>query len=305
MRVRLVLLACCAVLGASTVCSPVHSEAGGVAGNECLRLRGGADSGENKGQNKRRLKLRYWRDELGFRVYTSKKIDPNGFPTYPAHPPPFHPSVRMRCMLRVALQEIRKERMTRLPPDGMDFEGDALPQELFRSYLFRKARGPTTSDVPLYSSDHDELVTIDEFLKLKAAAWEDTEGGKRGEEEDGGDSGTVFADYSELMKRNVTVIDGNTTSYVELSMQVLHGADQGDGREGGESEGDAEEGMVEEGDDRGEKLSEHAADVATTNRLEKKSLGKKEGKLKEKTSVKGEGLSLKKKNRKQRTPKES
>ena len=101
------------------------------------------------------------------------------------------------------------------------------------------------------------------------------------------------------------MIDGNTTSYVESRMQVLHGAGEGDDREGGGSEGDAVGGLVQEEDEGEVKLSEHAADVAAANRLQKKSFSKKEGKLKEKTSVKGEGLSLRKKNRKHRTPEES
>jgi hypothetical protein len=36
--------------------------------------------------------LRYYRDENGRRVYTVQKIDPNGLPTLPAHPPSFNPS---------------------------------------------------------------------------------------------------------------------------------------------------------------------------------------------------------------------
>eukprot|EP00960_Hanusia_phi_P059883 764315-Hanusia_phi.AAC.1 len=72
------------------MCNPTLHESRNVPVRLCLR--GGGEEEERKGPTKRRLKLRYWRDELGFRVYTASKIDPNGFPTFSAHPPPFHPS---------------------------------------------------------------------------------------------------------------------------------------------------------------------------------------------------------------------
>ncbi|XKL67709.1 hypothetical protein PGB90_003200 [Kerria lacca] len=36
--------------------------------------------------------LRYYTDESGNRMYTLKKVDPNGNPTYSAHPARFSPA---------------------------------------------------------------------------------------------------------------------------------------------------------------------------------------------------------------------
>lgn len=52
-----------------------------------LALRGGA-----------KTHLRYWRHPDGHRVYTVEKIDPNGRPTLPAHPPPIPLSAPPRAL---------------------------------------------------------------------------------------------------------------------------------------------------------------------------------------------------------------
>ena len=54
-----------------------------------IGLKGGADE-QSSVKRKSRL-LRYWLDEDGNRVYTVRKLDPSGCPTYSAYPADFSP----------------------------------------------------------------------------------------------------------------------------------------------------------------------------------------------------------------------
>jgi hypothetical protein len=58
----------------------------------CMDLRGGyGDEPDKDKHTKTSRMLRYWLDDEGKRVYTVRKVDPFGRPTYSAYPARFSP----------------------------------------------------------------------------------------------------------------------------------------------------------------------------------------------------------------------
>eukprot|EP00960_Hanusia_phi_P059885 764315-Hanusia_phi.AAC.3 len=103
------------------------------------------------------------------------------------------------------------------------------------------SNSPTTSQIPVPTDEQDDMVSIDEYIRQTTADWEDTQTNKNTDKEDQADSKTIYADYSALMRKNITVFEGNDTKYVESSMQVFYApnpSSQDDGKRAGDGDDD-------------------------------------------------------------------